>query len=208
MSQQLFVTGIGTDVGKTLVSSVLCKALKPCFYWKPVQAGSTPQTDSEFMQKLSPETEIRGERFLLLNPMSPHAAAKLENVEIKISDFVLPENGEKNLVIEGAGGILVPLNDKGETYAELLKEWKIPCVVVSKNYLGSINHTMLTIKYLESQNIEIFGVIFSGESNIETENYIKNQFKNHRYFNVPHLEDISANTIEKIAMDLKKQWKL
>jgi dethiobiotin synthetase len=171
--RKIFITGIGTDVGKTVVSAILTEALE-ADYWKPIQAGDLDNSDSIKVQNLisNENTVIHSEGIKLNSPMSPHAAAEIDNVEIKLSDFKLPETNN-NLVVEGAGGLMVPLNDK-DLIIDLIKELEIEVVLVSQNYLGSINHTILSIDALKNRGIKVLGIIFNGEENSETEKYILN----------------------------------
>jgi dethiobiotin synthetase len=174
--RKIFVTGIGTDVGKTVVSAILTEALE-ADYWKPVQAGDLAFSDSIKVQYLisNKKTKIHKEGIKLSAPMSPHAAAQIDNVAIKLADFKLPETNN-NLVVEGAGGLMVPLNDKC-LIIDLIQYLAIEVVLVSKNYLGSINHTILSIDALKSRGITVLGIVFNGEENVETEQYILNYSK-------------------------------
>jgi dethiobiotin synthetase len=171
--RKIFVTGIGTDVGKTVVSAILTEALE-ADYWKPVQAGDLDNSDSIKVQNLisNKKTVIHAEGIKLNSPMSPHAAAEIDNVEIQLSDFKLPETNN-NLIVEGAGGLMVPLNDK-DLIIDLIKELDIEVVLVSQNYLGSINHTVLSLDVLKNRGIKVLGIIFNGVENTETEKYVLN----------------------------------
>lgn len=202
--KQFIVTGIGTDVGKTVVSAILSEAGK-AFYWKPVQAGDLNNSDSIKVGKLAPNSTVLEERFRLTKPMSPHAAARIDGVFIEKPDFELPKvNG--NLIIEGAGGLLVPVNDNGLTYADLFSEWQLPTIVVSKNYLGSINHTLLTIEVLKSRGIEIEGIIFNGEKNEETESIILNTTDVKCLGNIPMTDKITTEFIQQTAKQFSSLW--
>ncbi|RAV98272.1 dethiobiotin synthase [Pseudochryseolinea flava] len=165
-----FVTGIDTDSGKTLASAILCEALE-ADYWKPVQAG-LPR-DNQTVKNLitNTTTEIYPETYLLKAPASPHASAKKEGITIQLNEFKLPSSKNKNLVIEGAGGCLVPLNDK-DVVIDLVKIFDAQVVLVADLYLGSINHTLLTVEALQNRNIKVKGIIFNGESNPESERII------------------------------------
>lgn len=166
-----FITGIGTDVGKTVVSAIIVEALN-ADYWKPVQAGELQHTDTHSIQDLiSNKTSVMHDHSYALNSaMSPHAAAKIDEIQIDISSISEPIT-ENHLVIEGAGGLLVPLNDKN-TIMDLIKEdYKV--IVVSRNYLGSINHTLLTLSELRRNGIEVSGIVFNGQENVETESIIR-----------------------------------
>jgi len=171
--KNIFVTGIGTDVGKTVVSAILTEALE-ADYWKPVQAGDLDNSDSIKIQKLisNKKTKIHLEGIKLTQPMSPHAAAEIDDVLINLNDFVVPKT-DNNLVIEGAGGLMVPLNNK-DLIIDLIQFFNADVVLVSQNYLGSINHTILSLEVLKSKGIKVLGLIFNGEENIETEKYILN----------------------------------
>lgn len=168
-----FVTGIGTEIGKTITSAILTEKLN-ADYWKPIQAGELDNSDTMKVEGLITNQKSRffEERYRLLNPMSPHAAAKIEHINISLSDFKLPKTNN-NLIIEGAGGLMVPINHNGDMILDLIKSLNIPAIIVSRNYLGSINHTILTIKALQNLNIPIKGIIFNGEENIETQQIIK-----------------------------------
>jgi dethiobiotin synthetase len=168
VNQKLFVTAIGTDSGKTLVSAILCRALE-ADYWKPVQAG-VDQTDSETVKQWSPDTIIHPEQYVLKAPMSPHAAADLEGIELSLHDFEYP-NTENSLIVEGAGGVLVPINQH-ETILDLILHLRIRVIVVSNFYLGSINHTLLTAEVLRQHEVPVAGIIFNGEENAASKEII------------------------------------
>ncbi len=165
-----FVTGIGTGIGKTVVSSVLVEALQ-ADYWKPIQSGNLDFTDTDFVKEYTIHHQtIHPEDYLLRIPVSPHLAAKLEDKNIDIQYFKLPKINN-HLIVEGAGGLMVPLNDK-HLIKDLIINLQLPVIIVSMNYLGSINHTLLTIEALRQYKIPVAGIIFNQESNIESENYI------------------------------------
>lgn len=163
-----FVTAIGTDSGKTLVSAILCNALK-ADYWKPVQSGSPHDSDT-IRSLLGESVKIHQENFVFKAAASPHAAAALENIKIFLDDFVEPEH-QGDLVIEGAGGCLVPLNDENFVI-ELALKFNAHVILVSNIYLGSINHTLLTYEALISRKAPIAGIVFNGPRNYETEEII------------------------------------
>jgi len=170
-SERLFVTGIGTDVGKTLVAAILTEALG-ADYWKPVQAGLTPTTDSATVQQLvtNPATRFHPEAYRLQLPASPHMAAAAESILIRPEDFTLPQTAN-HLIVEGAGGLLVPLAP-GFLIVDLLAQLGLATVVVSRNYLGSINHTLLTLEALRQRGLPVRGLVFNGEPNPSTEDFI------------------------------------
>ena len=170
MSMKLFVTGIGTDVGKTIVSAILTEALE-ADYWKPIQAGEFETGDSHTVANLisNSKTTIHSNAYALKTPMSPHAAATIDGVIIDLKKITLPKT-KNDLVIEGAGGLLVPLND-GETILDLIQsDYKV--VVVSRHYLGSINHTLMTIQLLQQKGFDVT-VVFNGEENKTSEEIIQ-----------------------------------
>lgn len=165
--KQFFITGISTDVGKTLAAAIVEEALE-ADYWKPVQTGK--ETDSETVSKLisNSKTLIHKSSYSLKAPLSPHAAAALEGVYINPNKIYEPET-ENHLVVEGAGGILVPLNDSDTMLDIIMPTYKV--IVVSRHYLGSINHSLLTIKWLLHKGYEV-AVLFNGASNPATEDII------------------------------------
>ncbi len=164
------ISGIGTEVGKTVVSAIVSEALKAT-YWKPVQAGELENTDSHKVQRLTSNVRILPEAYKLKEPMSPHAAAEIDGVSIQLNDFNLPQV-DGNFIIEGAGGLLVPINMQGLLYADVFKNWNLPVIIVSRHYLGSINHSLLTAEVLKKRDIKIAGWIFVGEENKTSESII------------------------------------
>ena len=169
----IFVTGIGTDVGKTVVSAILVEALG-ADYWKPVQAGGLEESDTDRVRRLVTNelSSFHPETVRLRTPASPHAAAKLAGRRVSLDEFQLPPAVPgRPLVIEGAGGVLVPLNDR-DYMIDLIQKLGCEAVVVSRNYLGSINHSLLTIEALQRREIEILGLVFNGEENPDTESLI------------------------------------
>lgn len=165
-----FITGIGTEVGKTIVSAIITEALE-ADYWKPIQAGELENSDTDKVRTLvwNQKSVFHPNSFALQTPMSPHAAAEIDGVEITSAKIKRPSTSN-NLVIEGAGGLLVPLNSK-ETIADLIKP-SDRIIVVSRHYLGSINHTLLTLEALKDRGLNIFGIIFNGEKNDSSESVI------------------------------------
>ena len=167
---KLFITGISTDVGKTIASAIVTEALD-ADYWKPIQAGDIDNSDSHKIKRYisNSKTVIHPNSYALNTPASPHLAAAIDGVAIKAEAIKEPQT-ENRLVVEGAGGLLVPLNDK-ETILDLIQQdYKV--VIVSRHYLGSINHTLLTIEVLKQRGITPAGIIFNGDENIPTEDII------------------------------------
>lgn len=198
-----FVTAIGTDSGKTVASAILCEALA-ADYWKPVQAGLP--TDTATVKGLVSNTSIafHAEQFLLKTPASPHASAKIENKTISLNDFELPKT-KNNLIIEGAGGCMVPLNED-HVIADLIVKLKCDTIVVSNHYLGSINHTLLTIEALQRRNINIRGLIFNGEPNEESERIILLRTRLKCVLRINREPVIDQEMINRYAEMLKRQW--
>lgn len=165
-----FITGISTDVGKTIAAAIITEALK-ADYWKPIQAGDLKNSDTHKVKKLVSNdiTQYHDNTYSLATPMSPHAAAKIDHITIDTSAIKRPET-KNNLIIEGAGGLLVPLNDH-DTIADLIMPTD-KVIVISRHYLGSINHTLLTLDYLKNNGISIAGIIFSGNEHSSTEHII------------------------------------
>lgn len=170
MKQTYFITGISTDVGKTIASAICVEALK-ADYWKPIQAGELEHSDIKKVKDLvsNKDTKFHEGAYNLTAPMSPHAAAKMDDVLIS-SEKIKRPSIKNNLVIEGAGGLLVPLNDT-ETILDLIQP-KDKVIVISRHYLGSINHTLMTLEILKQRKLNIHGIIFSGNENKETESII------------------------------------
>jgi dethiobiotin synthetase len=167
--KRIFVTGISTDVGKTIASAIMVEALK-ADYWKPIQAGELDHSDSQRIVELisNDQTCIHKSSYELKFPMSPHAAARLEGITIERSRIREP-NSKNHLVIEGAGGLLVPLNDEDTILDLIMPYYKV--IVVSRHYLGSINHSLLTINWLVQKGYDV-GVLFIGSENSFTEEII------------------------------------
>ena len=167
--QQIFVTGISTGVGKTIASAIITEALE-ADYWKPVQAGDLDNSDSHKVAALisNTKTKIHKSSYELQTPMSPHAAAEVDGIRIDPQKITEPET-DNHLVIEGAGGLLVPLNEDDTILDIIMPNYKV--VVVSRHYLGSINHTLLTVNWLKFKRYDV-SIMFSGNVNPHTENII------------------------------------
>ncbi len=216
MSQQylnslspLFITGIGTDVGKTVVSAILAEALA-ADYWKPIQAGIADGTDSEWVNSMtSSRTIVHPEVYKLRLAASPHIAARAENVHIHIPKIVEQKKKllqtNKHLIIEGAGGLMVPLNEK-ETILDLIKAMDAKVILVSKNYLGSINHSLLTANLCQQHKLKVAGWIFN-EQFMQYEDEIAQWTKIPKLASLPKLENITASTIQQIAELIKEDLK-
>lgn len=202
MSQRFAVTGIGTDVGKTVVSAILAESLQ-ANYWKPVQAGDLDNSDSTKVERYTSNVNLLPEKFKLTEPMSPHAAARIDGVQIAKEDLNLPAVSG-NLIVEGAGGLLVPFNDDGLLFADLLEYWGLPTIVVSRHYLGSINHTLLTMETLKKRGVEVAGIIFVGNENNETEQVIKSVTSAKVLGRIPIAKELNDKFIQEQAKQF--QW--
>jgi len=201
MAKRVFVTGIGTDIGKTLACAILLEALK-VNYWKPLQAGNLKNTDTHVIRSLISNNDsiLYPETFLLSKPMSPFGAALEDKVEINSADIILPKNSG-NLIIEGAGGLMVPLN-KNYLVIDLIKDLEAEVVLVSKNYLGSINHTLLSVEALQSRNIPIKGIIYNGYLGDTSEKFIADYTGLKSLLQINKEEKIDKTTILKYATKL------
>ena len=194
--RKIFVTGIGTDVGKTVVSAVLVQALK-ADYWKPVQTGIEYDSDTEHVKKLvtNPTSVFHQEAYALKLAVSPHAAAKAESVQINLENIHLPETNNI-LIIEGAGGLLVPLNEK-DFVIDLIPKFNAEVVLVIQNYLGSINHSLLSIEALKNRKVNILGIIISGVENPLSEEIIFKQSGLKLLGRIHREGNITSETIKK-----------
>lgn len=208
MGKVFFVTGIGTDIGKTVASAILSEALH-AHYWKPIQSGDLDNSDSIKIKRWTDNVTVLDEEIRLSSPLSPHTSARMDGVVIP-SGFNFP-NVVNNLLIEGAGGVLVPINDEGDTISGLLKQWKIPAIVVVKHYLGSINHTLLTLNYLQQNQIPIAGIIVTGERHDESEQIIQTITGLTINLHIPYSAQIDKHFVTKQALANKRkieQWLL
>jgi dethiobiotin synthetase len=202
MKKTHVIAGIGTDVGKTVVSAILSEAWSAA-YWKPVQAGDLDNSDSiKVRNYCSDEVEVLAERYCLNTPASPHYAAKVDGIHISMSDFEIPET-DKNLIIECAGGLMVPINEEGDLYLDLIKKWNLPLVLVSRNYLGSINHTLLSLEVLKQRNIQVEILVFVGDTNEATESMILSQFPIEKVIRIPMAENVNSEFVRNQAGKIK-----
>lgn len=198
-----FITAIGTDSGKTVASAILCEALE-ADYWKPVQAGLPRDTETVKSLVSNNKCVFHPERYLLNTPASPHAAAKIDNVEISLKDFSLPETSTR-LVIEGAGGCLVPLNDHN-LVIDLISVLQAEVIVVSNHYLGSINHTLLTLEALRQRKLPVKGIIFNGETTPESERIILLRSGINCVLRIQKHAEITPEIVKEYAALFKKTW--
>jgi dethiobiotin synthetase len=195
MTHAIVVTATDTNVGKTVFSAGLVRAIDGC-YWKPVQAGLEGGTDSETVARLSglPADRILPEAYRLATPASPHHAAAIDNVVIEPTLLELPDC-DRRLVIEGAGGLLVPLAG-GLLFADIFARWSFETVVVARTSLGTINHSLLTIEALRARKIPILGIAFVGDPNEESEHTISSIGGIKRLGRLPHLDPLEADSLK------------
>lgn len=202
------ITGTDTEIGKTLVSALLVKSLSAS-YWKPTQSGLEDETDSEFVKRVSgcSDDRIIPEIFRLTQPLSPHLSSIKDGIQIELDDFKIPDCKTETLIIEGAGGVLVPLNWK-TLQIDLFKKLNIPVVVVARTKLGTINHTLLTLEALRNREIQVHGVVLNGNFNLENRNSIE-KIGNAKILGwVPPLQEINEEILQSVFdkhFD-KKDW--
>jgi dethiobiotin synthetase len=202
MNKQAFVVvGIGTGVGKTLASAILCKALDAA-YWKPIQTGWLSGEGDSDTRDVVALTGCKSypEAYLFNEPLSPHAAAKIDGAEIDESLIKIPEH-DGILIIEGAGGLMVPLNHR-TLYIDLLAQWKLPVILVLRHYLGNINHTLLSLEALKSRNIPIAGLIEQGDPLPDTMEAIHQFGGIKTLLSIPELTAIDSNVIDTYAKQM------
>ncbi|MDR3464479.1 MAG: dethiobiotin synthase [Xanthobacteraceae bacterium] len=194
MTRTLIVTGTDTGIGKTVFAAALAGALDGC-YWKPVQSGLEEETDSETVARLSGlgADRILPERYRLKTPASPHFAAELDGVTIDVADLV-PPPAARPLVIEGAGGLMVPLTREVLTI-DVFARWGAPVVLCARTALGTINHTLLSIEAIRARGIPLAGVAFLGDENADTERTIVAFGRTRRLGRLPRLPVLTASTV-------------
>jgi dethiobiotin synthetase len=202
---KFIISGIGTDVGKTVASAIIAQALEAT-YWKPVQAGDLHFSDSMKVDQWTDEKVIvLPERYRLNQPMSPHAAADIDKIFIQSNDFQIPVV-EGNLIIEGAGGLMVPVNSEGLLYIDLFQKWNVPVILISRHYLGSINHTLLSAEALKSRNIPVEGIVFIGDENSATESIILQVTGFKMIGRIPIAEEVNRSFVKEQAQEMKKNF--
>jgi len=205
MKQSYFITGIDTEVGKTMISAIVTEALE-ADYWKPIQAGDLDNSDTHKVERLisNKKTQFHKNAFALKTPMSPHAAAEIDGVQVSSKTIIRPETNN-DLVVEGAGGLLVPISDS-ETIANLIAPTD-KVILVSRHYLGSINHTLLSIEALRSRGLDCFGIIYSGNETKATEDIIEKMSGVPLIGRVEEEEEFTAEVIKKYADKFRENLK-
>lgn len=204
-----FITGTDTGVGKTLVSAILAKKYN-AHYYKPIQCGLNRigDKDSDTVLNIFKDVSVIKETYFFKNPLSPNIAAKKENVNIEISQFLKVDKIDYPIVIEGAGGLQVPINEK-ILMSDLINHFNLPTILVSRTQLGTINHTLMSIDIIKKQKINLAGIIFSGEENKETISTIM-RFGEKIYGKeinlisiIPFLKTVNSDTLQQIVLNLK-----
>jgi dethiobiotin synthetase len=196
MSQRIVVTGTDTGIGKTVFAAGLAGFLG-AKYWKPIQAGLDGETDSRHVARLGrlSSDRIVPERYSLKTPASPHRAAEIDGVSIDTTSLHVPDTGKFPLVIEGAGGLMVPLS-RSQLYVDIFARWQLPVVLCARTALGTINHSLLSIEALRNRGIDILGIAFVGDENVDTENSICRIGQIRRLGRLPWLSPLSADTLQ------------
>jgi dethiobiotin synthetase len=195
MNRRIVVAGTDTEIGKTVFSAGLA-ALLGASYWKPIQAGLEGETDSQLVAKLGglSADRIVPERYSLKTPASPHQAAAIDGVRIEMDSLDVPDTGDRPLVIEGSGGLLVPLDDT-TLYIDVFARWRLPVVLCARTALGTINHSLLSIEALRHRNLDIIGIAFIGDGNAESERIICEIGRVRRLGRLPRLSPLTTNTL-------------
>jgi dethiobiotin synthetase len=195
MSRRVVVTGTDTEIGKTVFAAGLADMLGAS-YWKPIQSGLEGETDSQIVARLGglSQDRILPERYRLRTPVSPHQSAAIDGVRIDIATLTVPDTGGRPSVIEGAGGLMVPL-DQTTLYIDVFARWRAPVVLCARTSLGTINHSLLSIEALRRRDIEILGVAFIGDSNPESERAICEIGHAKRLGRLPRLPSLTRDTL-------------
>lgn len=198
-----FITGISTEVGKTVAAAIITEALQ-ADYWKPIQAGDLENSDTHKVKRLVSNdiSQYHDNAFALNTPMSPHASAKIDNITISANKIKRPKT-KNTLVIEGAGGVLVPINDT-ETVAQLIAPTD-KVIIVSRHYLGSINHTLMTVEVLKARKLNIAGILFSGDEHPTTEAIIAKMSQVPIIGRIDEEPYIDANVVSEYADRLREK---
>ena len=195
MSRRIVVTGTDTEIGKTVFAAGLADLLGAS-YWKPIQSGLDGETDSEIVARLGglSSDRILPERYRLNTPVSPHQSAAIDGVRVDTAELAVPDTSGRPLVIEGAGGLMVPL-DQSTLYIDVFARWRIPVVLCARTSLGTINHSLLSIEALRRRDIDLLGVAFIGEGNPESERAISEIGRVKQLGRLPRLSPLNQSTL-------------
>ncbi len=201
MARSFFITGTDTNVGKTVLSALLCAALPAC-YWKPIQTGSVEGTDRKQVidwTGISPDQALP-EAYIFDDPVSPHLAAERAGKEIRLENITIPTVATSSLVVEGAGGVLAPINSH-QFIADLILHLQMPVVLAARSTLGTINHTVMSLKVLRGYKIEVRGVVLLGPENPENKKAIEHYGSTQVIGQIPILETINRETLCRVFAD-------
>ena len=204
---QFIICGTDTDIGKTLISSFFVRGLNS-FYWKPIQSGIEPQTDSQTVEKLAKvdEKKIIKEAYVFTKPLSPHWASEIDHKTINFDMLSLPKvNG--SLIVETAGGLMVPIT-RNFLQIDQIKKWNLPVILVCKSSLGTLNHTLLSIEALQKRNINILGLVVNGEKHLDNPKTLFEFSSIPIIAEFPHIQEINSNNLDILWKDLKIKNKL
>jgi dethiobiotin synthase len=182
LPNRVFITGTDTDVGKTIISCLLMAGMRAA-YWKPIQSGMPADTDFVRTATGLPDKHFLAERYILTQPLSPHLSAARDGITIGMDEISLPDPLPEKLIVEGAGGVLVPLNDR-HTMLDLMVRLGLPVIVVARSTLGTINHTCLTVDKLRAARLDVLGVVMNGPLNPDNRRSIE------KFARVPVLAEI------------------
>jgi dethiobiotin synthetase len=195
VSARIVVTGTDTGIGKTVFAAGLARFLG-AKYWKPVQAGLDEETDSDNVVRLGglSHDRILPERYRLRTPASPHLAAEIDGLAIETDTLDVPDTGTCPLVIEGAGGLMVPLS-RDKLYIDIFAHWRLPVLLCARTTLGTINHSLLSIEALRTRGIDVRGIAFIGDENADTETTICRIGRIRKLGRLPWLAPLDADTL-------------
>ncbi|BCH19300.1 dethiobiotin synthase [Mesorhizobium sp. L-2-11] len=194
MTKRIVITGTDTGIGKTVFSAGLAGLLNG-FYWKPVQSGLDGETDSEVVERLAglPTGRVLPEVYRLKEPLSPHRSAELDGVAIDVAKLSLPDLPGP-IVIEGAGGLMVPLN-RQKKFIDIFAQWRVPVILCARTKLGTINHTLLSIEALRARSIPLIGIAFIGDEVADTQRTIVEFSGVRQLGRLPHIDPLTSETL-------------
>lgn len=200
MTQPIVVTGTDTGIGKTVFAAALADALGAS-YWKPIQAGLMEETDSETAARLGriPPHRLLPEAWRLRTPVSPHLSAHLDGITLQ-PDRLTPPDGPLPLVIEGAGGLLVPLT-RTQTLADVFARWRYPVILCARTALGTLNHTLLSLEALRHRHIPVLGVAFIGDPQTDTMEIVRDISGTRLLGRLPHLDPLTPDSLRRAFRD-------
>ena len=196
--ERIFITGSDTDIGKTVISGILLAGVD-AEYWKPIQSGIEDMTDTEWLQEKTglPKSHFHEETYRLKRALSPHASAAQEGIRVDMEAFHMPRNNKsRHLVVEGAGGLMVPLNEES-FMLDLMKKLDIPVLLVTSSRLGTINHTLLSIEHMRRHCLDLLGVVINGAKNQSNREAIEYYGKIDVWAEIEPLTEINPKTLKR-----------